>query len=145
VTDLPDGSGIIEHVRRVKSPKEIEYIRQAGRYRAASLQAAIDAIAPGKTDSDVAASRSRRSLRVGPGHRRLLRENEEALGLVDGDEPLGRQMRRRQDPAVGAMREQRVEQRVVARHDGEARRPPTQELERLRPSASRRTITRVRA
>jgi Xaa-Pro dipeptidase len=56
VTDLPDGSGIIEHVRRVKSPKEIEYIRQAGRYCEASLRAAIDAVAPGRTDSDVAAA-----------------------------------------------------------------------------------------
>jgi Xaa-Pro dipeptidase len=54
--DLPDGSGIIEHVRRVKSPQEIEYIRQAGRYCEASLRAAIDAVAPGATDSDVAAA-----------------------------------------------------------------------------------------
>jgi Xaa-Pro dipeptidase len=56
VTDLPDSSGIIEHVRRVKSPKEIEYIRQAGRYCAASLHAAIDAARAGATDSDVAAA-----------------------------------------------------------------------------------------
>jgi Xaa-Pro dipeptidase len=56
VTDLPDGSGIIEHVRRVKSSKEIEYIRQAGRYCEASLRAAIDAVAPGATDNDVAAA-----------------------------------------------------------------------------------------
>ena len=55
-TDLPDGSGIIEHVRRVKSPREIDYIRQAGRYCEASLRAAIDAVAPGKTDNDVAAA-----------------------------------------------------------------------------------------
>src|SRR5215475_5511495 len=39
VTDLPDGSGIIEHVRRVKSPQEIAYIREAGRYCEASLRA----------------------------------------------------------------------------------------------------------
>jgi Xaa-Pro dipeptidase len=56
VGDLPDSSGIIERVRRVKSPKEIEYIRQAGRYCAASLRAAIDAVTPGATDSDVAAA-----------------------------------------------------------------------------------------
>lgn len=56
VTDLPDSSGIIERVRRVKSPKEIEYIRQAGRYCAASLRAAIEAVAPGATDNDVAAA-----------------------------------------------------------------------------------------
>jgi Xaa-Pro dipeptidase len=56
VTDLPDGSGIIERVRRVKSPQEIEYIRQAGRYCAASLRAAVDAAIPGATDNDVAAA-----------------------------------------------------------------------------------------
>ena len=56
VPDLPDGSGIIEHVRRVKSPREIEYIRQAGRYCEASLRAAIDAVVPGATDNDVAAA-----------------------------------------------------------------------------------------
>lgn len=56
VADLLDGSGIIEHVRKVKSPKEIEYIRQAGRYCEASLRAAIDAVAPGATENDVAAA-----------------------------------------------------------------------------------------
>jgi Xaa-Pro dipeptidase len=56
VPDLSDCSGIIERVRRVKSPKEIEYIRQAGRYCEASLRAAVAAVAPGVTDSDVAAA-----------------------------------------------------------------------------------------
>jgi Xaa-Pro dipeptidase len=56
VTDLPDGSGLIEHVRRVKSPREIEYIRQAGRYCTASIQAAADAARPGATENDVAAA-----------------------------------------------------------------------------------------
>ncbi len=54
--DLADCSGIVEHVRRVKSPREIEYIRQAGRYCEASLRAAIGAVAPGATDNDVAAA-----------------------------------------------------------------------------------------
>src|SRR5262244_2854597 len=56
VADLPDSSGIIERVRRVKSPQEIAYIRRAGEYCAASLRAAIDAVAPGSTDNDVAAA-----------------------------------------------------------------------------------------
>ena len=43
VEDLVDCSGVIEQVRRVKSPREIEYIREAGRYCAASLDAAIAA------------------------------------------------------------------------------------------------------
>jgi Xaa-Pro dipeptidase len=47
---------VIEHVRRVKSPREIEYIRQAGRYCEASLRAAIEAVAPGRTENDVAAA-----------------------------------------------------------------------------------------
>jgi Xaa-Pro dipeptidase len=54
--DLPDGSGLVEQVRRVKSPREIEYIRQAGRYCEASLRAAIDATRPGATENDVAAA-----------------------------------------------------------------------------------------
>ena len=56
VADLPDGSGIVEHVRRVKSPKEIEYIRQAGRYCEASVRAAVEAVRPGATENDVAAA-----------------------------------------------------------------------------------------
>jgi Xaa-Pro dipeptidase len=56
VGDLMDCSGIVEHVRRVKSPREVEYIRQAGRYCEASLWAAIEATAPGVTDNDVAAA-----------------------------------------------------------------------------------------
>ena len=56
VNDLADGSGLIERVRRVKSPGEIAYIRQAGRYCEASLRAAIEAAVPGKTENDVAAA-----------------------------------------------------------------------------------------
>jgi Xaa-Pro dipeptidase len=70
VRDLPDGSGIIEHVRRVKSPTEIAYIRQAGRYCEASLRAAVDAVAPGATDSDVA----------GAAYHALYRAGSEFLG-----------------------------------------------------------------
>lgn len=51
-----DCSGLVEHVRRIKSPREIEYLRQAGRYAAASLRAAIDATRPGVTENDVAAA-----------------------------------------------------------------------------------------
>jgi Xaa-Pro dipeptidase len=54
--DLPDCSGLVEQVRRVKSPQEIEYIRQAGRYCEASLRAAIEAARPGATENDVAAA-----------------------------------------------------------------------------------------
>ena len=56
VSDLADGSGLIKHVRRVKSPREIAYIRQAGRYCEASLRAAVEAARPGATENDVAAA-----------------------------------------------------------------------------------------
>jgi Xaa-Pro aminopeptidase len=56
VDDLTDCSGMIEHVRMVKSRTEIEYIRKAGEYCQASLRAAIDAAVPGATDNDVAAA-----------------------------------------------------------------------------------------
>jgi Xaa-Pro dipeptidase len=65
VSDLPDGSGVIEHARRVKSPREIEHIRQAGRYCEAALRAAIDAAAPGKTENDVAAAAYQAMYRAG--------------------------------------------------------------------------------
>ncbi len=56
VDDLADCSGMIEHVRRIKSRREIEYIRKAGEYCQASLRAAVDAAVPGATDNDVAAA-----------------------------------------------------------------------------------------
>ena len=56
VDDLVDCSGLVEEVRRVKSAKEIEYIRTAGRYCAASLDAAIEAVAPGAKETDVSAA-----------------------------------------------------------------------------------------
>jgi Xaa-Pro dipeptidase len=54
----------------VKSPTEIAYIRQAGRYCEASLRAAVDAVAPGATDSDVA----------GAAYHALYRAGSEFLG-----------------------------------------------------------------
>lgn len=65
VDDLADGSGLIEHVRRVKSPREVDYIRQAGRYCEASLRAAIAAAAPGATENDVAAAAYHAMYRAG--------------------------------------------------------------------------------
>jgi Xaa-Pro dipeptidase len=47
IDDLIDCSGLVEEVRKIKSPKEIEYIREAGRYCAASLDSAIAATGPG--------------------------------------------------------------------------------------------------
>lgn len=52
-TKLPDGSGIVEEVRLVKSPRELEYFRIAARFTEAGVRAAIEAIAAGKTENDV--------------------------------------------------------------------------------------------
>jgi Xaa-Pro dipeptidase len=56
VDSLPDCSGVIEQVRRIKSSREIEHIRQAGHYCVASLDAAIAAVTPGASDNDVSAA-----------------------------------------------------------------------------------------
>jgi Xaa-Pro dipeptidase len=71
VDDLADCSGIVEQVRRIKSPREIEYIREAGRYCAASLDAAIAAIAPGILETEVSAAAHYAMYKAGseyPGH-----------------------------------------------------------------------------
>lgn len=56
VDDLVDCSGIVEEVRKRKSRAEIEYIREAGRYCAASIEAAIEAVRPGVLETDVSAA-----------------------------------------------------------------------------------------
>jgi len=53
-----DGSGIVEAVKAVKSPREIEHIRAAARTTEAGMAAAIDAAREGATDNDVAAAAS---------------------------------------------------------------------------------------
>jgi Xaa-Pro dipeptidase len=52
---LEDGSGLVEAVRVIKSPREIEYLRAAARCTQAGIQGALAAIAPGRTENDVAA------------------------------------------------------------------------------------------
>ena len=56
VDDLIDCSGLVEEVRRIKSTREIEYIREAGRYCAVSLDTAIEAVAPGVLETEVSAA-----------------------------------------------------------------------------------------
>ena len=51
-----DCSGMIEKVRLIKSPSEVEYIRAAGRCVAAFVDAAIEACKPGATENDVTAA-----------------------------------------------------------------------------------------
>ncbi len=51
-----DGSGIIDVLRLIKSPLEMEYTRQAAAAADAGTLAAIEAIRDGATDNDVAAA-----------------------------------------------------------------------------------------
>ena len=53
-----DGSGIVEAVKTVKSPREIAHIRAAAQTTEAGMAAAIDAAREGATDNDVAAAAS---------------------------------------------------------------------------------------
>ena len=53
-----DGSGMVEAVKAVKSPREIEHIRAAAKTTEAGMAAAIDAACEGATDNDVAAAAS---------------------------------------------------------------------------------------
>ena len=50
-----DGAGLVEEGRLVKSPRELEYMRQAARAAEAGLRAGIEACRAGVTENDVAA------------------------------------------------------------------------------------------
>jgi len=50
-----DASGLVEAFRKVKSPQEIEYVRQAARVAEAGMRAGVDVSAPGVTDFAIAA------------------------------------------------------------------------------------------
>ena len=65
VPGLADCSDVVERVRRVKSRQEIEYIRQAGRYCIASLDAAIAAVQSGASENDVSAAAHAAMYRAG--------------------------------------------------------------------------------
>ncbi len=56
VKDMVDCSGLVEAVRKRKSPVEIEYIREAGKYCAASIEAAIEAVQPGVMETEISAA-----------------------------------------------------------------------------------------
>ena len=60
-----DGSAIVKYLQARKSPAEIEVIRQAGTITARGMQAAVDAVAAGVTDNDVAAAAYDALIRAG--------------------------------------------------------------------------------
>ncbi len=53
---LIDGSGCVEKLRVVKSPQELEYIRQAARIAEKGMKVGLDAIKEGVTEDDIAAA-----------------------------------------------------------------------------------------
>ncbi len=53
--ELIDGSGIVDEVRMIKSPAEIEYLKKAARFTEAGMKAAMDNLAEGKTENEVIA------------------------------------------------------------------------------------------
>lgn len=62
---LVDAAGTIDRARLVKSPREVEYIRQAARAAEAGMRAAIDAIRVGVTDNEVSADLHRAMIAAG--------------------------------------------------------------------------------
>lgn len=60
-----DGSGVVEQVRLIKSETEIGYIRQGAKAAMEGMKAAINAIARGKTENDLAAEVYGATLRHG--------------------------------------------------------------------------------
>jgi Xaa-Pro dipeptidase len=60
-----DGSGVVEAVRLVKSDAEIGYIRKGAKAAMEGMKAAIAAVAPGKTENDLAAEVYRATLQAG--------------------------------------------------------------------------------
>ena len=70
-TRFVDGSGIVESMRKVKSPAEIERIREACRLAEVGIQAAIDHFVPGVTEAALA----------GQVHRAMVEEGCEYTGL----------------------------------------------------------------
>jgi Xaa-Pro dipeptidase len=94
--DLPaasffDISGLVDDIRRVKSPAEQAYLRQAARVTDAMAAAAIAAIAPGARERDVAATATAAAIAeggtypgFGPFIRPLARLGEEHTTWGDG-------------------------------------------------------------
>lgn len=63
--DLLDGSGLIEPLRRVKSPAELEQIEKAAVANDAGMQAGLNATRVGATDNDIAAEIMAAAIRAG--------------------------------------------------------------------------------
>jgi Xaa-Pro aminopeptidase len=63
--DFQDASYLVPKVRAIKSPAEIECMRQAAKYTVAGMKAAIAAIKPGVSDNEIAAAASEAMIKAG--------------------------------------------------------------------------------
>jgi Xaa-Pro aminopeptidase len=63
--DFVDATDVVLRVRMIKSPEEIQCLRQAAGYTAAGIRAAIAAARPGATENTVAAAASEAMIRAG--------------------------------------------------------------------------------
>jgi Xaa-Pro dipeptidase len=63
--EVIDGSGLFLPLLRIKSPREIAYIKEATRFTEEAMAAAIDATRAGATDNEVAAAAHQAAIEVG--------------------------------------------------------------------------------
>ena len=66
--EVVDGSDILREVRRIKSPQELEYIREAARIGDVGMRAAAEAIRPGVSELDVYAEIGYAMIKAGGEH-----------------------------------------------------------------------------
>ena len=62
---LEDGSGLVEEIRRVKSPAELQQMAEASRANDAGMRAGLAAVRAGATENDVAAAILQASVAAG--------------------------------------------------------------------------------
>ena len=63
--DLIDATDLVAAVAAIKSPAEIACLRQAARISSCAMEAAIEAVGPGRRDNDIAAAAAERLYREG--------------------------------------------------------------------------------
>lgn len=66
-----DWEGVIEQARTIKTPEQIEFMRQAARAAVAGLDAAVKAVRPGCTENDLAAAMLHGATKAGSEYTRV--------------------------------------------------------------------------
>ena len=70
-SELRDWGGVIERARMLKTPEQLNYMRDASRASVAGLDAAVNAIVPGCTENDLAAAMLHGSTAAGSEYTRV--------------------------------------------------------------------------